>query len=130
MSGKNTCCDGGDALIFACSGAADVGEIADKAARKAAAEGNGAMFCMAGIGGGVEPILQRTRQASIIVALDGCPLDCVAKSLEKAGFSKFERLRVTDSGFEKGASPATDEAVAEIAEKVADTIENASDRNA
>ena len=42
-------CSGNPVLIFACSGAADVGEISDKAARTITQEGIGKMFCLAGI---------------------------------------------------------------------------------
>ena len=31
---KSSVCSGGTTLIFACSGAADVGEVSDRAARK------------------------------------------------------------------------------------------------
>ncbi|MCX5637405.1 MAG: hypothetical protein NTX52_06900, partial [Planctomycetota bacterium] len=34
MCGQSNCCSAGPKLIFACSGAADVGQIADQAARK------------------------------------------------------------------------------------------------
>ncbi len=37
-------------LIFACSGAADVGGIADLAARTLHAEGSGKIYCLAGVG--------------------------------------------------------------------------------
>ncbi|MHC5119049.1 MAG: putative zinc-binding protein, partial [Planctomycetota bacterium] len=49
MENKNVC-SGGDTLVFACSGAADVGAVADQAARKMTQEGYGQMFCLAGIG--------------------------------------------------------------------------------
>ena len=39
-------CGGGPRLIFACSGASDVGEIADRAARKLSREGVGKMYCI------------------------------------------------------------------------------------
>ena len=42
-------------MIFACSGAADVGAVADQAARKMTRDGTGKMFCLAGIGGRVKP---------------------------------------------------------------------------
>jgi uncharacterized metal-binding protein len=107
-------CKGGPTLIFSCSGAADVGEISDRAARKMTKGGVGAMFCMAGIGGRVEPIMQKTRSASKVLAIDGCGLDCVKKSLDEAGFTQFEHLRVTDLCMEKGSSPATDENVDKV----------------
>jgi len=117
MAEKESVCSGGPKLIFACSGAADVGEISDRAARKLTAEGVGQMFCMAGIGGRVEPIMNKTRRASKILAIDGCALDCVRKALEAAGIDSFEQFRVTDLGLVKGKSPLTEEAVEKVAQK-------------
>lgn len=104
-------CSGGPTLIFACSGAADVGEIADKAARQLTRKGVGKMFCLAGIGGRVGGILKTTESAEKILAIDGCPLNCVRNSLELAGFKKFRHLQLADLGLEKGKSPANDENV-------------------
>lgn len=109
-------CSGGETLIFACSGAADVGAISDRAARKMTKDGSGKMFCLAGVGGRVEGIVQKTKAASRIVAIDGCTLDCTKKCLELAGITDFSYVRVTDLGFEKGKSPATDESVAKVAD--------------
>jgi len=104
-------------LIFACSGAADVGEISDRAARKMSKDGLGKMFCIAGIGGRVEPVMQKTRSASKILAIDGCGLDCVKNCLEQAGFTEFRHLRIADIGMEKGKSPATEESINKVAAK-------------
>ncbi len=108
------CCGTGPKLIFACSGAADVGKISDLAARNLTAEGTGKMFCLAGIGGRVSGIMETTRVATAILAIDGCPLDCARKTLEQAGFTTFEHLRLSDLGMEKGKTAATDEAVAKV----------------
>ena len=108
------CCGTGPKLIFACSGAADVGKIADLAARKLTAEGVGKMFCLAGIGGRVSGIMETTRGATAILAIDGCPLDCARKTLEQAGFAKFEHLQLSDLGMEKGKTAATDQSVAKV----------------
>lgn len=99
-------CKGGTRLLFACSGAADVGEISDLAARKMTRDGLGKMFCMAGIGGNVEGIVKTTRAADRIVAIDGCGLDCAKKSLAERGFDDVIHVRLTDLGLEKGKSPA------------------------
>ena len=108
------CCGPGPKLIFACSGAADVGKISDLAARKLTAEGAGKMFCLAGIGGRVSGIMETTRAATAILAIDGCPLDCAKKTLEQAGFTKYEHVRLSDLGMEKGKTAPTDEAVAKV----------------
>ena len=111
---KENVCGAAPTLIFACSGAADVGAISDRAARKLTADGAGKMYCLSGIGGRVAGILRTTEEAEKILAIDGCPLDCTKLSLEEAGFTEFEHLKITDLGLEKGNSPATVENIATV----------------
>ena len=113
---SNQCC-GGTQLIFACSGAADVGAIADQAARRLTKEGAGKMFCLAGVGGRVSGIMKTTEATDKILAIDGCPLDCAKKRLEQAGFTNLEHLQLAEIGFEQGKSPVSDDAVAKAAAK-------------
>ena len=118
MSPEKSCeCSGGPKLIFACSGAADVGAIADQAARKMTQEGIGKMFCTVGIGGRVSGILKTTESADKILAVDGCPLNCVKNSLEQAEFNEFEHLQLADLGLEKCSSPVTEENVDKVVAK-------------
>jgi uncharacterized metal-binding protein len=114
---KSNVCSGGPVLIFACSGAADVGEISDRAARKLSKDGVGAMFCLTGVGGNVEPIMKKTASASKILAIDGCSLNCVKNTLEKAGFKTFLHLQLADIGLEKSKSPATEENINKVVAK-------------
>ena len=107
-------CNAALKLVFACSGAADVGAISDQAARQLTRDGVGKMFCLAGIGGRVSGIVETTKAAAAILAIDGCPLDCARKTLEEAGFSDFKHLRLTDLGMDKGKTPATAEQVDEV----------------
>ena len=104
-------------LIFACSGAADVGAIADNAARKLSKAGDGKMFCTVGLGGKVEPILETTRAAQTILAIDGCPLDCTKRSLAEAGFGQCFHLRVTDLGMVKGKAEISDATVSKVVDE-------------
>lgn len=107
-------CGAAPKLIFACSGAADVGHISDLAARKLTADGVGKMFCLAGVGGRVSGIMASTEAAQSILAIDGCALDCARKTLEEAGFNQFEHVRLTDMGMEKGKTPVTEDVVARV----------------
>ena len=102
-------------MIFACSGAADVGAVADQTARKLTKDGIGKMYCTAGIGGRISGILATTESAARILAIDGCPLNCVKCSLEQAGFTAFEHLQLADLGMAKGQTPPTPEAVSRAA---------------
>jgi len=113
---KNSCaCGEAPKLIFACSGAADVGAITDQAARKLTRDGVGRMFCMTGIGGRVSGIMKTTESAGAILAIDGCPLNCVKNCLDQAGFGEFDHMQLADLGSEKGNSPLTDDAVGRVA---------------
>jgi uncharacterized metal-binding protein len=107
----------GPRVIFSCSGAADVGELADRAARKLTRNGTGKMFCLAGISGKVGGIIESTKAATKILAIDGCALDCTKKSLAEAGFTRINHLRLTDLGFEKGKTDITADTIAQVVDK-------------
>lgn len=109
-----SCC-GGTRLIFACSGAADVGAVADQTARKMTMDGAGRMFCLAGVGGRVSGIMKTTEAADAILAIDGCPLNCVRNCLEQAGFTRFRHLQLGDLGMAKGKTAVSGENVAAAA---------------
>jgi uncharacterized metal-binding protein len=104
---KNPCsCKGDVTLIFPCSGGSDVGEITDRTARALTAQGIGRMYCLAGIGGRVSGIMESTKAANKILAIDGCPVNCASKTLEQAGFRGFLHISLGDYGIKKGESPA------------------------
>jgi len=122
MCGQEQCCTASPKLIFACSGAADVGEIADQAARKLTKDGLGKMFCLAGIGGRISGIMKTTEAASKVLAIDGCELDCVKNCLQQAGFTEFKHFRVTDLGMEKGKSPVHYDSIVKVATKAIEML--------
>lgn len=123
MAEKCGCaCSAAPKLIFACSGAADVGAIADQAARKLTRDGAGKMYCLAGVGGRVSGIMATTQAAAKILAIDGCPLNCAKSTLEQAGFRSFGHLQMAGLGFEKGKTPVTEESIAKVAAKGAQML--------
>lgn len=117
-------CSGSDTLIFACSGAADVGDVADRAARELTGSGCGQMFCLAGIGGGIKPIMIKTASAKKILAIDGCGLNCVKSTLEKAGFDQFLHLQLGDIDMAKGQTPPTEDNIAKTVAAAKNMLEN------
>ncbi len=118
MTSSPSCaCEGAPKLVFSCSGAADVGALADQAARKMTRDGTGKMYCLAGIGGRVPGIMKSTEAASSLLAIDGCPINCTRKLLEQAGFAKFAHLQLSDLGFRKGETEVSEAAIAAVAEK-------------
>jgi uncharacterized metal-binding protein len=107
----------GPKLIFSCSGAADVGELADRAARRLNREGAGKMFCLAGVGGQVQGIVKSTEAAQSILVIDGCPLDCAKNTMQQAGFKRIAQLRLNDLGMEKGKTEVNEQNLAKVVER-------------
>ena len=107
-------CSAAPKLIFSCSGAADVGEVSDRAARQLTRAGVGKMYCLVGIGGGIPGILEQTGLASAIMAIDGCPTACASASLIRAGFKDFTTMQLADLGLNKGTSPASAENIEHV----------------
>ena len=104
--------------MFCCSGAADTAEIADLAVRQLHKANGAKMFCLAGIAGGVELIVNNAKAANRMLVVDGCDSDCARKTMEKNGFQDFVHFRVTDLGWEKGKTPMTAERVADAAARI------------
>ena len=109
-------------LVFPCSGASDVGGLADRAARQMTADGTGKMYCLAGVGGRVEVIMASTGAAGRVLVIDGCQQECGRKTMELAGFQNFQHLRLADLGFEKGKTRVTAARVRAVAAKGAELL--------
>ncbi|MGQ9557457.1 MAG: putative zinc-binding protein [Desulfurispora sp.] len=88
-------------LIFPCSGASNVGQIANQVGVELTKNGVGRMFCLAGIGGHVESFIESARGAKRLVAIDGCPVKCAKHTLEHAGINITDYLVITEEGIKK-----------------------------
>ena len=110
-------CNGGVSLIFPCSGAADVGEISDRAARELSAHGHGKMSCLAGIGGNISGMIASACGADRVLVIDGCAQECAKKTMKDKGIEDFIHLRVIDLGMIKTKSPATPERIEQVVQK-------------
>ncbi len=114
---NNCMCNEAGVLIFPCSGGSDVGELSDRVARKMAKCGQAKMFCLSGIGAHIPGMLESTKTANKIIAIDGCPVSCSKKTLEHAGF-KVMAFNLKDMGFEKGKSKVNEENIEKAASKI------------
>ena len=103
-------------LLYACSGAADVGQVADLVARQLSRQKWGGMSCLSGIGADLSGFIESAREADNIV-IDGCPVGCGRKMFEARGLP-FTEIVMTQQGLVKGSSPATSEVVERMAETV------------
>ena len=107
------CCGGGPQYVLSCSGACDLGNIADLVARKLSAEGNMKMHCLAIVAAGIEKPTEELRNSNLLI-IDGCTVDCARKIVDAAGFEDYAYLRVSDLGFEKGKTEINDSNMREV----------------
>jgi uncharacterized metal-binding protein len=116
-------CGGSVTILLPCSGAADTGEIADRAARKFAQSGCASMFCLAGIGANISGFIASAKGADRLLVVDGCSLDCARKTLAEKGITEnIIHVRVTDLGIVKGTSPATAERIDAVVAKLGNKL--------
>jgi uncharacterized metal-binding protein len=104
-------------LVFVCSGASDVGELADRAAREMARRGLAAMSCLAGIGARDPDILFNAEAADRVLLIDGCPQACGRRAFKFVGLRRFEHFDLSEAGFVKGDSPVSDHRVQVVVEQ-------------
>lgn len=95
------CQDKAGVLIFSCAGGANVGQLSNAAAVRLDQEGLGIVFCLAGVGGHVEGIVQKTKEAGCTVVIDGCQMGCAKETLDHIGVAPNCYLVVTELGIEK-----------------------------
>jgi len=98
---KKCLCKPQEILIFPCSGASNVGQIANQAAVQLTEEGVGNMFCLAGIGAHLDGMIEGAKTAKRIVAIDGCSTECATKTLKHAGISVTHNINVISEGIAK-----------------------------
>lgn len=122
MSTITCACGSNPALIVACSGAADVGELADLTARKLSRDKKGAMFCLAGVGARISGFVKSAEGADSILVIDGCPLNCAAKTLKEVSVEKFMHVTVTELGLVKGQCGVSEANIAKIYDKACDLL--------
>ena len=120
---EQSCCGGKRVLFYACSGGANVAEISDKAARQLMFEGLGSMFCLAGIGAGIQGMIREAKDADVNLVIDGCPMDCAKKIFDNAGITNYTYVRVTDLGIEKVKGVrSSDEQVQKVVAKAKEVL--------
>ena len=59
------------------------------------------MSCIAGVGGDVKPLVRTAKSGRPIIALDGCPLHCVAQTLKRHGVAAEKHYDLSKMGVEK-----------------------------
>ena len=88
-------------LIYSCSGCSNIAQLANRVAIELDRDHVAEMGCIAGVGGGVEPLVRKAKSGRAIIALDGCPLHCVKNCLSQQGIESTHHYTLTDHGIKK-----------------------------
>jgi uncharacterized metal-binding protein len=113
-------------LVFVCGGAADVGELTDRAARQLARQGIASMSCLASVAARDADIMFNADLAQKVLLIDGCPKACAEKAFELAGLKKTLHLELSQIGMMKGSSPATPESIQAVVARAVELLNSKS----
>jgi uncharacterized metal-binding protein len=108
-------------LIYACSGVANTGFLADRTARGLMQIGLGKMTCLAAMGADHSGFVESAKAADENIVIDGCPIACGKRIFENKGIP-FTHLKTTDFGVEKGKTKIDDELVRDVQRQMASKL--------
>uniref|UniRef100_A0A7C4GCS1 Zinc-binding protein n=1 Tax=candidate division WOR-3 bacterium TaxID=2052148 RepID=A0A7C4GCS1_UNCW3 len=115
-------CGSKDLLLLACSGGSNVGQLANDAARVLDGYGQGSLFCAIGVGAQLPNFVNSAREKPC-VAIDGCPVACVRKTLVNVGVNPKAHIVVTELGIEKRHTfDHTNDDIARVVAAVVDAL--------
>ncbi|MCO6040665.1 zinc-binding protein [Thermococcus alcaliphilus] len=111
-------------IIFTCSGAASVGKIGHEVGVLLTNAGqNARLCCTTAVAAGSEMHLNIGRRAKKVIVIDGCPMKCATKVMEKAGIKTNHSFTVTDFGIAKQPTlDISDEDVLKVALAIAEKV--------
>lgn len=98
-------------LVYSCSGCSNVAQMANALALRLDRAGIAEMSCIAGVGGGVKPLVNTAQSGRPVIALDGCPLHCVAHCLANCGVVPDVHVDFSKHGFRKKTGIDSDPAL-------------------
>lgn len=84
--------------VFYCAGASNVGQstmLASVASANDLGYEKASLLCLASISAGLANITNAAKNAKGIVSVDGCPMKCSLKTLQKAGFEVDKEIVVS-----------------------------------
>jgi uncharacterized metal-binding protein len=88
-------------LVYSCSGCSNIAQLANRVAIELDRDGIAEMSCIAGVGGGVEPLVKKANSGRKIISLDGCALHCVKRCLSMHDVAPTFEFTLTDHGIKK-----------------------------
>lgn len=97
MTNKNTDLP----LVYSCSGCSNVAQLANDLAVTLDREEHAQMSCIAGVGGNVKGLIKLAQSDRPILAIDGCKIACVKRTLALHQVTPRWHLELSTLGLQK-----------------------------
>jgi uncharacterized metal-binding protein len=104
-------------IVYACSGVANTGYLADRIGRRWMQQGTARMSCLAAIGAKDEGFLDAASNAEENIVIDGCPKACGKRIAADCGLP-ITHLKTTDFDVVKGETAITDWIVSSVSDRM------------
>ncbi|WP_291002148.1 putative zinc-binding protein [Hyphomicrobium sp.] len=88
-------------IVYSCSGCSSAAQMANRVAIRLDRERHAEMSCIAGVGGDVPSLVRIAKSGRKIIAIDGCPLHCVLRCLDRHNVKPDLHFTLTKIGIRK-----------------------------
>ncbi|KHD87516.1 MAG: zinc-binding protein [Bdellovibrio sp. ArHS] len=88
-------------LVYSCSGCSSAAQMANALAVRLDRAGLAEMSCIAGVGGGVKPLVKKAGSTEDIIVIDGCPLKCSVACLKNQNLKPKVEIELSQWGVAK-----------------------------
>jgi uncharacterized metal-binding protein len=110
-------------IVYSCSGCSSAAQMANHIALELDRGDVAEMSCIAGVGGDVPSLVKLAKSGRPVVAVDGCPLECVRNCLARHGVTPDLHFQLGEHGVRKRYHMQFDPAEAAVlVREVADDV--------
>jgi uncharacterized metal-binding protein len=110
-------------LVYSCSGCSSAAQMANHIALELDRREVAEMSCIAGVGGDVPSLVKLAKSGRPVVAIDGCPLQCVRNCLAKHDVTPTLHWQLGEHGVKKRYHARYDPAQAEaMTQQIAEDV--------
>ena len=88
-------------LVYSCSGCSSIAQLANQIAIELDRDHVAEMYCIAGVGGGVDSFVKKAKSGRKIISIDGCHLNCVKSCLSMHDIKSTCHCTFTECGIKK-----------------------------
>ncbi|WP_333609113.1 putative zinc-binding protein [Arsukibacterium sp.] len=88
-------------LVYSCSGSSNVAQLANDLAVVLDQEGSAQMSCIVAVGAKDKQLVNIAQSGRPILAVDGCPLNCVKHTLASVDVVPTWHIELTTLGYKK-----------------------------